>query len=611
MSTTPELGDTLRRAREAAGWSLHEAAQRLGVSWDSVRKAEEGRDLRLSMLRAWVHALPALSPRSVLGNADVAPPLASPSVWELVSRTHGFVVARRVESARFDAEGRRIEQSEALGVRWLAGHRLDPAARLDLMRTVFMGSGDALRALRAEPTDPRSHRSTIETADAVHEFAFGRHARAAFDYRCARRATPATREPGLQGESDAIVRDAGVVAADIFLPVRELELRLHPPPEVASPSFAFFAVPGSCVPPLGAAALTRALLPDGVPLRWDRTRRCASVTLRLPIPNVRYILACLPADRAPEGFRAARASTRLASLTAHATTHAGRQVEAARERAGLSRRQLATRMDASPASVIELEAGHDPRVSTLRRALRALPGLWPEDLFVGMSRARTRLDLTPREAWLYFRNLVGVEALEASRALKLTRAGDGSETIATRGLRRLHASAPGADMIVQDGISPGARGRLGPVFLEQDGASLPELRVRWLRAVGHSQDFQLVVPAPLAEAGISFTRRDRKQQAYKMRPTDTGRSIGPAYECFVPTSRLILSVGFPRGYRPADVSAHVRAGVQVTTPRWPDLAELLHPRGLELRVDLDAGIVELRVEQPLLGYRYSITWTAP
>src|SRR5688500_16152029 len=101
-------GRLLVEAREAAGLSRAELARRAGLSWDTVKKAEEGRDPRLSTLQALAEALPFLGPEALLGEDASSAPLASPSAWAAMTELYGF--AARSVTLRVDvgADARRL-----------------------------------------------------------------------------------------------------------------------------------------------------------------------------------------------------------------------------------------------------------------------------------------------------------------------------------------------------------------------------------------------------------------------------------------------------------------------------------------------------------------------
>jgi transcriptional regulator with XRE-family HTH domain len=568
------------------------------------------------MLSAWLRALPFLSPRAVLSGDATAPALASADVWAFHARLYGFVVTTLSHVIEVQADGSRKRRIEARGVKWLSGDLRDPLRRADLMRAVFVGSGPALRHLRAEPSDLEGGVRRVETEDAVHEYRFPRRARGGFDYTCLPRAEVSDREAAHQSEPIAEAMNAPAVAIDVTVPVMNLEMCVQLARECPLPAVAFFIAPEMAVPPLGAVTLARAMRPGGIAATWDASRRRLTARVEKPIMNLRHGMAWIDAGESlPRGFTApgrdARSRWRVGGQGGVATRPTlASQVRRAREQARITSRELARRMGVSAATVIAMESGGDPRASTLRRLLAALPDLWAEDLFAGLGRERWRRDLSPREIWLHDRNAWGVEAAEATRTLTLSAAGDGSEVIGTSRLRRLHAAA--TDLVVKDGISRSAHGRIGPVYLEQDKAPAdPELRVRWMHVLGDAPEFNLFVPASLAATGVSFSRSDRKELAYKMRQEHADRSIGPAYECFVPLRRLVIVVRFPRGYWPQRCGVFVRAGVNVTNPRWRDLAGDLHPDGLRVTEDRKARTMELVVEHPLLGFRYSVTWQAP
>ena len=83
--------------------------------------------------------------------------------------------------------------------------------------------------------------------------------------------------------------------------------------------------------------------------------------------------------------------------------------------AGLSQRELARRMGVGVASVSSLEKGREPRLSTLRRLARHLPGATPRVL---LCPAFDGPDPTPVSLWSAHRDMVGFVARRVALRLR-------------------------------------------------------------------------------------------------------------------------------------------------------------------------------------------------
>ncbi|MEM7247833.1 MAG: helix-turn-helix domain-containing protein [Acidobacteriota bacterium] len=612
-STEIELPELLRAAREFAGLSRSQLANLMKVSWETVRQAEQGRDPRYSTLVRYLQVLPFLSPRALLLGKAAAPPVASPSIWSCYRHHYGFVVRHQRHSLVVEGPGARRRIIESLGVRSVGGTLRDAVTRINLMRAVMTASTSTQVQLATDDEDLAKGTKLVEDDDVLHRFTFPEDLDdAGFDYRTESRCDWVEVEPALTAEPNREQREAETLAVDVDASLERLELVLQLPPGSGPPSVAPFAAPQVAVPPLGAFALARTLHPEGLATDWEPDTGRLRVVLDRPLPMLRHGLAWVAAGvDPPPGFQVLPESPARLALGS-AVPESGlpeptlaARITAAREHEGLSRRELATRMGVSPATVIAAESGRDPRCSTLKRLVEVLPETQPEDLFV--LEADDELPVPPSEwAWLYYRNLIGLEVDESTRTLELEEDGSGEEIIGTRALRRRHGTG---DLVVKDGISRAVHGQVGPVFVEQDGRATQEhLRIRWIRIPNEQPEFHLFVPAGLAESGVSFTRRETKERAYRMSTEHQRRSIGPAFECPAPVGRLVLTVKFPAGYWPQEVRTAVRAAVNISNPRWPDLSEALHEGNFKLRKYQKTGMVRLQVERPLLGFRYSISW---
>ena len=78
-----ELGERLRAARDAAGWTQRDLAARLDIALGTIAEAEGGRDIRHSTLCKLLHGLPGLSAQDLLPTEEPETLPSVEEVWEL------------------------------------------------------------------------------------------------------------------------------------------------------------------------------------------------------------------------------------------------------------------------------------------------------------------------------------------------------------------------------------------------------------------------------------------------------------------------------------------------------------------------------------------------
>src|ERR1700692_3871663 len=131
------IGESLKAARETAGWSRGALAYHSGVSWSAIAQIESGRrqDVRLSSLSALADALQISVDHLIGSKPAVSPKAGGPRVL-IYESDDEFVI----QVARFLAEG--IERSESV----LA---VTTIAHLDLLRDAL---GDSARQVEFKDT---------------------------------------------------------------------------------------------------------------------------------------------------------------------------------------------------------------------------------------------------------------------------------------------------------------------------------------------------------------------------------------------------------------------------------------------------------------------------
>jgi transcriptional regulator with XRE-family HTH domain len=122
---------------------------------------------------------------------------------------------------------------------------------------------------------------------------------------------------------------------------------------------------------------------------------------------------------------------RRAASKSSAGASLGTLLREARERAGLSVRELAARMDASPATISDAERGQDPLASTLQRWLDALPALSPA---IAFGRSAPRPAASPA-AWACSRDAFGFAIAHARFQVLLHADGTRTTLLEATGIR--------------------------------------------------------------------------------------------------------------------------------------------------------------------------------
>jgi hypothetical protein len=257
------------------------------------------------------------------------------------------------------------------------------------------------------------------------------------------------------------------------------------------------------------------------------------------------------------------------------------------------------------------EAGRVPRRSTVVRYLRALPELSPWSLFDLEGGAA----LAPHgRLWFHARDLFGCESLEETKIVRIEPDGRGRIEIRTRGLRALRR------------LEGPLRLRLGlgrPVLqathaqLRGVDAEGEELRIARVAGAEGLDLHELVIPAPLARRGVSFTRELDHPGVYALtaeRARERTGQEGPYNEgatfgALVPTRLLRLVVRFPpETWPPADERACAWSLAQVPHPETPGFFSADPPPGLRLERDPRHRQLRLEVERPVMGVKYAIAW---
>jgi transcriptional regulator with XRE-family HTH domain len=298
----------------------------------------------------------------------------------------------------------------------------------------------------------------------------------------------------------------------------------------------------------------------------------------------------------------------------------GALLRRAREKLGLSQRQLAERMDVSWVSVSNAENGADLHHGTLRQFLRALPGLTPQELLCGPATATTQ---TRADVWSYYRDLIGLEADRVERELIIHANGDREDFFRCSGLRSVRENPSEVRLLdgLESAVFQGQRPLLEELRAERAGGEgdEPGMRSRVLEKAEGRFLHRFTVPADLAKDGLTYSWRRRRiggdlwrEQAKGFEPGKTERiHHGGGYRVTLPSARLTVRLRFPADYWPEIVYLRTWPSATVPDPRVRDFTELLHPEGLKLRKDRRRRVVSLMVDHPLIDWSYNIGWVLP
>jgi transcriptional regulator with XRE-family HTH domain len=377
---------------------------------------------------------------------------------------------------------------------------------------------------------------------------------------------------------------AGATAVLLRIPVEKLVVEI---PRARSVLLASW--PAGTEPDAGSIEAGRTVLAAAV---VARTRTGSRITVTRPPCH-----AWLAFARTEEGAPPRKPPRTLGETVLHARTAAG-----------LSARELAASAGTAPTSVIELERGRDARASTLTALLGVLPGLSAWEMLGPERRTCSR-----REAWLWHRDLLGCEAEEERKVVRIGATGDARLHLETRRVRALRQRG---DLVIRIGRTAGGlRSAASLRSVDARGETGNELRI--VRSVEDEASHLLVVPASRLARGASWVREMAQANLYALTAERArARGIegdefeeGASFAATVAARVLRLRVELPAGYEPRSLRGFCWPAWQAPDPRGRDVAPLLHPEGLELR--RRGRACEVVVEWPLPHVKYGIGWGLP
>ena len=596
------LASLAARARMAAGLSQRALAKLAGVSNSTLAELERGEDARWDTLRSIGAVLPGLSAASALNARSRHPPQASSAA---VATLRG-VLGIGCESLRLrlDAGEARVEME----VRGVMIDGADPVDGTDdtqvvtaLMRAACDGSARFRRELEGAALLEAGGSLQLMVDAIEHRFTLRAGKRRCLDHSRVGRGGP---------DAENSERDPGApsIRHQSMLPTRELCLELNVPGAAASlrPELRAWMVSSMRAP--AESDLARRLHPGRVGLRLKRLGDLSRAVITSPLVGVVYELALVEAT-ADAGSERDHSDSRSRSL---ALAFVGGNAAKARSDAGLTLRVMAQRVGLSFATVRQLEAGRQPRASTIRAYLDAFPQLAPQDLLPIEERAGS---LTLDELWDYQVRLFGFCASEVERVLSVRLNGSTRGVTTTKGLRAEVADSTVALRVGFGRVVMSDR-PIAPTL--ELLSSSEKTRVRTIRHRDGQTMHQLTFPAGLLSKGATYVRTTAWRPSFSMfeeraalKGGEAPFVAGASFVLVHPARRLRFRVELPRGYRPTEF--RINAWPEAHVPHVDALGvldvlpHLIH----STRFDESRPGVVIEVTKPLPGIRYAVSWILP
>jgi transcriptional regulator with XRE-family HTH domain len=295
----------------------------------------------------------------------------------------------------------------------------------------------------------------------------------------------------------------------------------------------------------------------------------------------------------------------VAAETERAAVAAGRRggvaalVVAARRRAGLSQRDLAARTGLSPATVAAIEAGEDPRGSTLRALRRALPWL-------GAGRLLSDEGWVPagpcEGAWSRYRDACGFTV--GLLAHRIVRADDGTHRLRLEfeDVRPRRASL----------VDPRARHALllavfrGPVGLLAEALAAGRDRPGEVLALEHAgARHEIRLPERFEDGGL-----DVACERIVAAPPDPAGGTS-RFALGLPVEQLTLAVDFGGAGSVPEQARYVAHAVALGGDTSAGAAPVLGELAVQARTRREDGTWSVDVRRPLAHVVHELAWGAP
>src|SRR5436190_751894 len=123
--------------RKDAGLTLRAMADRVGVSFATVREIEAGRPPRVSTIAAYLRAFPLLAPQELLPMDDLGGSLSDDELWDYQRRVFGFCADEYEKVLRVKSDGRSQTTATVRGIRSESSSGSASSLRLAFGRAVM------------------------------------------------------------------------------------------------------------------------------------------------------------------------------------------------------------------------------------------------------------------------------------------------------------------------------------------------------------------------------------------------------------------------------------------------------------------------------------------
>lgn len=280
----------------------------------------------------------------------------------------------------------------------------------------------------------------------------------------------------------------------------------------------------------------------------------------------------------------------------------------ARERAGISQRELGRRMGVSWVTIREAERGRDVRLSTLRRYRLAFPDLTPELL---LSPDPDAAPATDAPAWALLLELHGFVAEAVTKVVTIDARGDARTRIEARCIQPLRGDLrdPAFSTWLARTVCMGSSATLRSILVD-DGVLRRRRLLVHRDLETHSFTWALTDAAP----SLTYRFADIQRRVFARVPPRTPPDPGPpaidgtTVAVGYPTRLVRVEVRFERRPVPTEATAWVLPSSVVPASDDDNLAGRLHPGGLPIVTAPRA--VTMSALLPLVGMQYGMSWPA-
>jgi transcriptional regulator with XRE-family HTH domain len=287
-------------------------------------------------------------------------------------------------------------------------------------------------------------------------------------------------------------------------------------------------------------------------------------------------------------------------------------LRAARERAGLSLRELAVRVGVSPSTLIEAEAGRDVRHSTVQRCMAVLPGLSPHRL---LGHGVPPMPVPSPACWEYFADVLGFTIRRMRFEVR----------VAADGTRLTHLEATGIQP--QSGDLRDAATRTALVQLVLRGsdaaragldATASDIGGRMLTTTDGCFRHEVTFPRSFARSGFTYVRRQVPGEAPPAAfghpgslalSAPFGEGISTPVEHAIESLELLVRL--PSGRVPPEAHCCAWTDVQALAADEPDFVPFIHPEGVRVEPLPRVHALRCTVTRPLFGFTYGVGWGEP